>query len=174
MKKYSANTQLKLLFYIVLFGLGFYFVQDKYNIFKVESVKKEEQSEYRISLEKQNGESIPIQVEVADSESEREVGLMNRDQLDDNKGMLFIFDSDTLSGFWMKDTLIPLDMIFIDSKMKIVAIEKGAQPCNETPCTVYNPGVVYRYVVEVNGGWSDKNGIEVGDRINLSDLTSDS
>lgn len=175
MQKYSANTQLKLLFYIIIVALGVYFIQGKYDIFKFENFQTErEKKDFRISLEKQNGESVPVQVEVADSEKERALGLMNRESMDENKGMLFIFESDTLSGFWMKDTLIPLDMLFIDSKMKIVAIEDSAQPCIETPCTVYNPGVAYRYVVEVNAGWSEKNDIQIGDSFDLSDITSGS
>jgi uncharacterized membrane protein (UPF0127 family) len=96
---------------------------------------------------------------------------MDREQLDTNKGMLFIFESDSFSGFWMKNTLIPLDMIFIDKDYTIVYIEQQAQPCEADPCKVYNPGVTYRYVVEVNGGWVEKNSVKVGDS---ADLTSGS
>jgi uncharacterized membrane protein (UPF0127 family) len=68
----------------------------------------------------------------------------------------------------MKNTLIPLDMIFIDKDHKIVYIEPQAQPCEADPCKVYNPGVTYRYVVEVNGGWVEKNTVKVGDSVDLT------
>jgi uncharacterized membrane protein (UPF0127 family) len=168
--RYAANTQLKLLFYIILVGVGVYLIQDRYNIFKFESSQpKTEQVEQRtVRVEKVNGESIPIEVEVADTESERSKGLMDRETMEANKGMLFIFENDSFSGFWMKNTLISLDMIFIDNDEKIVYIEHEAQPCEEDPCRVYSPGVTYRYVVEVNGGWVERNSVKIGDTVNLT------
>ena len=70
-----------------------------------------------------------FQVELARTESERDQGLMYRKELDKNKGMLFIFDKEGIYPFWMKNTLIPLDMIWIDSNNKIVFIAQNVQPC---------------------------------------------
>ena len=109
---------------------------------------------------------IKLKVEIADSDKEREVGLMNRKYLCENCGMLFIFPEGGEHKFWMKDTLIALDMIFVGTEKKIVFIEKDAKPCEFDPCEVYpKEDVRFMYVVEVNSGFSDKNKVNIGDRV---------
>ena len=110
---------------------------------------------------------IKVNVEIADDNSERMQGLMNRVKLDENSGMLFVFDNENYYAFWMKNTLIPLDMIFISKKMEIVEI-KNAQPCKEDPCTLYSPSKPAKYVLEVNGGFTARNSIKVGNKAILS------
>lgn len=101
-------------------------------------------------------------VEVVDTPQSREVGLMNRAQLDENKGMFFVFENEGNYPFWMKNTLIPLDMIWMDSSGKIVDI-KEADPCTSDPCQVYYHMGSAKYVLEVNKGLSAELGINVGD-----------
>jgi len=80
--------------------------------------------------------------------------------------MLFSFAEDKIHSFWMKNTLIPLDMIWINSRNEIVYIYENAQPCKEDPCTSITPPVEARFVLEINGGLAEELGINIGDNIN--------
>ena len=112
-----------------------------------------------------NGEKlIHIDVEISDDNEERAKGLMYRKRLNDNDGMLFIFNNESYQTFWMKNTLIPLDMIFIDSKFAIIDI-KNAIPCKEEPCTLYTSSKPARYVLEVSAGFTRKNNIILGNKV---------
>lgn len=103
-----------------------------------------------------------IDVEIADTEDKLHLGLMFRENMDENQGMLFIFNKEEPQGFYMKNTLIPLDIIFINSKKRIVKIYKNAKPLDETDLPSYKPIL---YVVEVNGGYTDRNKVKEGDYI---------
>jgi uncharacterized membrane protein (UPF0127 family) len=103
-----------------------------------------------------------IDVEIADTDDKRELGLMFRERMEDNQGMLFIFDKEEMQEFYMKNTLIPLDIIFVNAKKKIVKIHINAKPLDETDLPSMKPCL---YVVEVNGGFSDKYKIKEGDYI---------
>jgi uncharacterized protein len=109
---------------------------------------------------------VEIPVEVADSPEERAVGLMNRESLPADAGMIFLFDEDTASAFWMKNTLIPLSIAFADEEGTIVSI-LDMEPCEADPCELYDPGVSYRSALEVNQGAFDDWGVDVGDRLSL-------
>ncbi len=109
--------------------------------------------------------TITVSLEIADSESERSKGLMNRDSLAENAGMLFIWPEDTLSSFWMKDTAISLDIIFIDSGAQVVFIAENTTPLSEDLIT---PTSSFRYVLEVNAGFAESTGLEVGETIALN------
>jgi len=111
-------------------------------------------------------------VELATTQSERQYGLMNRKYLDLDKGMLFIFENEDAHHFWMKNTLIPLDIIWINSSQNVVYIHKNAQPCSSYYCPSINPGKNARYVLEINGGLSDKYNISIGDKANISYVSS--
>lgn len=114
-------------------------------------------------------------LEVADTPQLRQTGLMSRTQMAQNKGMLFIFDRDGIYAFWMKNTLISLDMLWLDANYKVVYIAKNVPPCEEakTPrCPSYSPEVSARYVVELNAGISDAAGIKVGDIFTVSAIGS--
>ncbi len=104
-------------------------------------------------------------VEIAKTFAERSKGLMNRESLDENSGMFFIFDEEEEYSFWMKNTLIPLDIIWLNKDMEIVHIEKNVQPCKEDPCQRYTPTKPAQYVLELNAGQTDKNNIEVGNKL---------
>jgi len=103
-------------------------------------------------------------VEIANTPEQRTQGLMNRENLAENRGMLFIFDQSGIYSFWMKNTLIPLDIIWLNENKEVVFIEKNAQPCRET-CPSINPHQKARYVLEINGGLSDKINLKTGDKI---------
>jgi hypothetical protein len=106
--------------------------------------------------------NVPVAVEIADTNEERATGLMNRESLGENSGMLFVFDAPAPLTFWMKDTLIPLDMIFIGADKKVVEVKPNIQPCRIAFCPTY-PGIApAQYVVEVNAGFAAKNGIVEG------------
>jgi len=74
---------------------------------------------------------------------------MYRESLPEKKGMLFVFPTSDIHDFWMKNTIIPLDMIWIDNQFKVVHIA-NAQPCTEDPCKIYAPRTLAKYVLEIN------------------------
>lgn len=103
-----------------------------------------------------------IEIEKADNDMERQFGLMYRRSMGENQGMLFLFEESTQQGFWMKNTYIPLDIMFVDENNVITTIHQNATPMSEK--TLYSKGNA-KYVVEVVGGFAEKHGIKEGDRI---------
>ncbi len=110
---------------------------------------------------------ICVNVEIVDSEDSRARGLMFREVLPEKSGMLFIFPGDGVYSFWMKNTLIPLDIIWLDNDFKVVHIKSFVPPCRSFDCPSYNPGLEARYVLEVNAGFSLFNRIEINDKAKL-------
>ncbi len=111
-----------------------------------------------------------IEVELADTPAKRSKGLMYRNELGENNGMLFIFPTISKHSFWMANTYIPLDMIWIDENKKIVHIEQNVPPCTETGkletlCNHYSSETAAKYVLEVNAGYTQSNDIKVGDSV---------
>ena len=94
-----------------------------------------------------------IKVKIADTLQTRTIGLMFRESLCDECGMLFVFDEEDYHGFWMKNTKIPLDIVFISNTSKVVDI-LSAEPCVKDPCPVYLPREKARYALEINRGRS--------------------
>lgn len=123
-----------------------------------------------ISFETGEAAAIPLTVEVADDPRERSVGLMFRESMPDDHGMLFVFPGDVTDGFWMRNTLIPLSIAFVEDGGVIVWID-DMEPLTDTPHT---PPMPYRYAIEVNQGWFTENMINVGDRVDLSAIIPDS
>ncbi len=103
-----------------------------------------------------------IDVEVANTYSERMQGMMYRTHMDGDKGMLFIFEEPEHKSFWMKNTILPLDIMFIDSAGVIDTIYRKTIPYSEKSLPSRRR---VQFVVEVNGGWSDKNGVKESDLI---------
>jgi len=103
-------------------------------------------------------------VKIAATPQERGLGLMFREKLESFEGMLFIFEKDGSYSFWMKNTLIPLDMIWLNGDREIVFIKENAAPCPGDPCPSIFPGKEARYVLEINAGISQKIGLKEGDR----------
>ena len=100
-----------------------------------------------------------ITAQVASTEPQREKGLMFRRVMPDDEGMLFVFDREQLLYFWMKNTYLPLDMLFLDSNRRVIGIVEGAIPFDERP---RGPGRPAMYVVEVTAGFVQKHHIEAG------------
>jgi uncharacterized protein len=107
---------------------------------------------------------VVLKVEIARTPAERGQGLMNRRSLAAKAGMVFRYTEDHRGAFWMKNTLIPLDIAFYDGRGKILRI-LTMQPCRRDPCRVYDPNVAYRAALEVNAGSFRRWGVRTGDRI---------
>ena len=108
-----------------------------------------------------------VNVEVVDEYDEIIEGLMFREHLDEDTGMLFVFQEEGVHHFWMKNTLIPLDMIWIDKDNKIIFIKKNAQPCKQENCASFGPDEKVKYVLEANAGYIKENSIQVGDIVSI-------
>lgn len=104
-------------------------------------------------------------VEIVSTPETRAKGLMYRTEMEEDSGMFFVFEERSVYPFWMKNTLIPLDMIWLDSKLRVVYIAHDVQPCKADPCPVVDPGVEARYVLELNGGTAARIGLKVGDSL---------
>jgi uncharacterized membrane protein (UPF0127 family) len=113
-----------------------------------------------------HGRSHVFTVEIARTASQQETGLMNRRSLAPDAGMLFPFDPPRPASFWMRNTLIPLDMIFIRPDGSIARIAANAVPMSETPVAVDAPMTA---VLEINGGRAAQLGIREGDRVAWAD-----
>jgi uncharacterized protein len=94
-------------------------------------------------------------------------GLMFVEELNENEGMLFVFENKAKHSFWMKNTLVPLDMLWLDETLTVVHIEK-ADPCITETCTIYSPQSDALYVLEINQGLSEKNNITIGSNFYFS------
>ncbi len=106
-------------------------------------------------------------VEVATTQVQREKGLIYRKELGKDNGMLFVFDKEGNYPFWMKNTLIPLDIIWADSNSKVVFIASNVQPCKSLICPSVNPGVGAKYVLEINAGLCEEIGLKLGDELKI-------
>jgi len=118
----------------------------------------------QITITNSAGQEIHIYVEIADEWPELQKGLMYQENLPEDEGMLFIFSSSGNYPFWMKNTLIPLDAIYISENGTIVDILQ-MEPCVSDPCPSYPPDADALYVLEVNNGFSERHGIEEGNRM---------
>jgi hypothetical protein len=122
----------------------------------------------RVVVETSGGARHAVEVELARTEPERRQGLMNRASLPEDAGMLFIFDDASVQSFWMKNTLIPLDMLFLSEDGHVNGIVERAIPGDLTGRTAGGPS---RYILEVNGGWSAAHGVAPGDRVRFENVS---
>jgi uncharacterized membrane protein (UPF0127 family) len=121
----------------------------------------------KVTITTKEGREFAFQVEIADTPSKREMGLQYRRELSDDKGMIFLFPSESVQSFWMKNTPIPLDMIFISGDKKIVGIVEQTAPFSLDPRSVNVPS---QFVLEINGGLSKRRGITTGDTVRFDDF----
>ena len=135
--------------------------EDKKAITQTEITFKKEGE---LSLFKAENDSLiaKYDIEIADNDYETQTGLMNRKSMKDNNAMLFVFPNMQTRSFYMKNTLIPLDIIYLDNNNTIVSIQENAKPLDETSLPSGSPA---QYVLEINGGLSQQLNIEVGDKM---------
>ena len=110
-------------------------------------------------------EKTCFDIEIADTSPERQQWLMHRTSMDKSNGMLFVFDQPGVHSFWMKNTLIPLDIIWMNEEYQVVYIQHSAQPCIVDTCQSYNPSVMAYYALELNGWVAGKIGLEIWETI---------
>lgn len=111
-------------------------------------------------------------VEIAATPQQQAHGLMDRTSMPADHGMLFVFPQAQPLTFWMKDTLIPLDMLFFDEAHRLVTIRADVPPCKADPCPTYASTAPARYVLELNAGTAAKLGLHKGDVITFSGVPS--
>lgn len=109
-----------------------------------------------------------VEADVAATDDARARGLMFRDPLAEHEGMLFTFDVPRRYGFWMKNVRMPLDILWLDERRRVVWIVESAPPCAADPCPMYLPGSKASFVVEVAGGYVGRHGIAVGDIVTIT------
>jgi uncharacterized membrane protein (UPF0127 family) len=128
------------------------------------------QGQPKVVISTREGRELSFQVEIADTPAKRELGLQYRHELPADHGMIFLFPGQSEHSFWMKNTPIALDMIFIGSDRKIVGIVEQAAPFSLDARSV--PGAS-QYVLEINGGLSRRYGFKPGDSVRLENISAD-
>jgi uncharacterized membrane protein (UPF0127 family) len=123
----------------------------------------------QVILEPKGGEAIPVAVELATTPDARQLGLMYRDALAAGDGMLFVFPDVAPRSFWMQNTKIPLDILFIADDGRIVNIQERTTPFSTKGLPSSEP---VRFVLEVPGGFTDEHGVDAGDRVSLGSLAT--
>ena len=116
------------------------------------------------------GSSVEIggkhfKVDIADTRDKQALGLMFRESMAADHGMLFIFPTEAPRSFWMKNTRIPLDIMYFDEDFKLVSISADTPPCKVTRCPSYPSAAPAKYVLELNAGTASELGVGVGDRL---------
>lgn len=125
----------------------------------------------QVTIATKDGGELTFQVEVADTPAKRELGLQYRRDLPVDRGMIFLFPVESEHAFWMKNTPIPLDMIFIGRDRKIVGIVEQALPFSTDSRSVAGAS---QFVLEINGGLAKRYGIKAGDSVRFHGLSPES
>ena len=139
--------------------------KEKKRVVKTETVAFKKEGE--LSLLKAATDSLlaRIDIEIADTDYETQTGLMYREGMEDNQGMLFVFDKPAYHSFYMKNTKFSIDIIFIDADLRIASFKERAKPLDEGGL---NSEVAVLYVLEVNAGLAEQWQLEIGDRISYT------
>lgn len=134
---------------------------------KVDEAESSDPCFYRgRAILKGEGDSVLLEVEIAETAQQKERGLMGRKELDEEAGMVFVFFEESSGGFWMKNTLIPLSIAFFDERGRIVDI-LDMEPCTTEDCPIYTPKGPYFGALEVNQGAFADWGISIGDDVEV-------
>ena len=114
-------------------------------------------------------DALEVAALVAATPEQRQRGLQEVEELPEGTGMLFLFDRDRTTGFWMKDTVIPLEIAFVAADGRVVEI-LSMEPCEEEPCEVYTPEEPYRAALEVPDGWLTERDVRAGDHMSWGEV----
>jgi uncharacterized membrane protein (UPF0127 family) len=109
-----------------------------------------------------------FKVEIADTQEKQALGLMFRDSLPADEGMIFVFPNEAPRSFWMKNCRIPLDIMYFDKELKLVSISANTPPCKVSRCPSYPSKAPAQYVLELNAGTASLLGIGIGDKLTLN------
>jgi len=154
------------------FKFGIYFIigmlifqsckEESKKVIKTEPVAFKKEGELTIFKSETDSVIVPLNIEIADSEYETQTGLMYRQSMENEQGMLFVFSDVAMHSFYMKNTEFPLDLIFIKENMSIGSFQENAQPLSESSLSSKVP---VKYVLEVNAGLVAKWALKVGDSV---------
>ena len=128
------------------------------------------QAQPKVTISTKAGREVTFQVEIADTAAKREIGLQYRRELADDRGMVFLFPSESQQTFWMKNTPIPLDMIFISRDSKIVGVVEKAVPFSLDARSVQAQS---QFVLEINGGLARRYSIRAGDTVRFEGIKTE-
>lgn len=106
-------------------------------------------------------------VDLAETSEQQSLGLMFREEMDDDHGMLFLFPVEGMRSFWMKNTRISLDIFYFDEQLKLVSVSENARPCKTQRCPTYPSKGPAKYVLELNAGKAAALGVKTGDELEL-------
>jgi len=127
--------------------------------------KNEQQNLYKLILQDQT-----IFLKPAITPQQKSQGLMFITNLPKNQGMIFIYSNEQPHSFWMKNTLVPLDIIFLNKNFQVIDIKQNVPPCKQDPCSTYQAKKPAQYVIEINAGLSQELAIKEGDKLTLTKL----
>ena len=152
---------------LILFGIQLHSCKEEKKQTKVTTVEIKFKQEGELKLIKASNDSLikMLSIEIADDDYQTETGMMYRKSMEDNQGMLFIFPDSQYRYFYMRNTEIPLDIIYIDQNKSILNIQKNAKPFDETSLPSKGPA---KYVLEIKGGLSTQWNLENGDKIEFT------
>lgn len=156
------ESKFKLVLAFILLGIFGSCGDDKQP--EVETVEIEFKKEGELFLLKDGEVNQQVDIEIADTEYERQTGLMYRETMEDNQGMLFIYANEAPRSFYMKNTYIPLDLIFYDKDSTVVSFIENAVPLDETSLPSEKPA---QFILELNAGKVDEWNITVGDKMSF-------
>jgi uncharacterized protein len=167
--KSRRTMQIGISFTVIVIALAIFFMQKKTSQdSSTASPAPMFKKQGELTFIKNDGKSIvSIDIEIADDEVSREVGLMGRPVMGERQGMLFVFEEEQFASFWMRNTILPLDMIFINKQEQIVTIQKNTKPFSDES---YAANALTMFVLEVNAGFAENYGIKEGYRIRWKKL----
>ena len=136
--------------------------KDKQRVVKPLKIEFKKEGELVIRNNVTDSIVAEFDIEIADDDYQRQTGLMHRESMNDNQAMLFVFDDVDYRSFYMKNTYIPLDIIYLDAEGKLTSVQYNAKPMDDTSLPSSAPS---KYVLEVNAGLTEKFDLRIGDRI---------
>lgn len=155
---YRTLPTIALVFFLLLIGCK----EENKTVIKTAPVTFTKEGVLMVKQQETDSVLTTLDIEIAETDYETQTGLMYRNSMEEQQGMLFIFNDVAVHSFYMKNTAIPLDIIFIDKDLKIASFQKNAQPFNEDGLSSEVP---VQYVLEVNAGSVDEWALNIGDTI---------